>query len=134
LATAEESGTDSIVYFAQTNARYVQLARRHRNGHGIFGGYLQTRPNRFYEVCSRVRSETIWMWTTRSISDFFRITKAYGTLHREWCRTGVQLFLLDQAVHNAATRSEKCASTELNLESEFKDVYFAEMEFTNADE
>ncbi len=117
LATAEESGTDSIVYFAQTDARYVQLAKAAiATGTEVLVDIYKLDRTEFYEVCL---AGAFGNYLDVDNAQYIGLLPDYeGVPVRSignGAGTGVQLFLLDQAVHKRCQRVQKNAHhTELN--------------------
>jgi uncharacterized 2Fe-2S/4Fe-4S cluster protein (DUF4445 family) len=135
LANAAESGNGEPVFFSQHDARQIQLAKAAIatgceivvQNYGIertkikeivlagaFGNYLDVDNAQYIGLLPYYEGVPV-----RSIGN--------------GAGTGVQMYLLDKGTADMCRTIQKnVVHTELNFQEEFKDTYFAEMEFRNA--
>lgn len=134
LASAAESGSGMDVYFGQKDARYVQLAKAAiATGCEILVDNYGTPREKLHEIClAGAFGNYLDVDNAQYIGLFPKYEGVPVRSIGNGAGTGVQMYLLDQAIHKKCKKVQKNSiHTELNFDADFKDTYFDQMLFKN---
>ena len=135
LCTKEESGTGEVIYFGQKDVREVQLAKG-----AICAGCLMiinkygVKPTDLEEIClAGAFGNYLNVQNAQLLGLFPYIEGARVRSIGNAAGTGVQMYLLSEDMEEECMRIKAITThLELNFQEEFKDTYFDEMLFKNA--